>query len=95
MISTHIAGCSHWLNRLQLGGREVDVDLTGDQFGLPPIQIKAVGQLYPDTRVRGREELNEETLERARTLARRTRLGAAARALEAELRKRKVVLDRA
>src|SRR5574341_1074674 len=31
MVSTRIEGQSHWFNRIQVGNREYDVDLTGDQ----------------------------------------------------------------
>lgn len=91
MISTRIESYSHWLNRLKLEGRLVDVDLTGDQFGRPPIQIGAAGELYPGTRVRTPEDLNDETLGRAMLLAKRAKLEEAVRAVEAEVGKRKAV----
>ena len=38
-VSAVVEGQSHWFNRVPLGGKTVDVDLTGDQFGRPTIQV--------------------------------------------------------
>lgn len=88
MVSTLVEGHSHWLNRLKSGGRDVDVDLTGDQFGRPALQVADAGEIYPDTRVRSRTELTDETLARALLLAQRAELAEAAQAIEEQLRKR-------
>lgn len=80
-VSTKLQGQSHWFNRVKVcyyeyvNGRigeykcaERDVDLTGDQFGFPVVNIGMPGQLYTDSRVRKPEELKEETIERAKEL---------------------------
>ena len=71
MVSAKVQGLSHWYNRFRVRDAFVDADITGDQFGLPILQVAAQGQLYADTRVRPREHLNAETLRRARLLAER------------------------
>jgi hypothetical protein len=88
LVSTLIEGHSHWLNRLPLGGRALDVDLTGDQFGRPPVQIGDCGQLYPDVRVRKPDELTDETLLRARLVAERSSISEVVRAIDAALTRR-------
>lgn len=75
MVSTRIADQSHWFNRIRVGNREYDVDLTGDQYGKEAVRIAQANSLYPDTRVRSEQELNAETLERARRLATLAGLG--------------------
>lgn len=70
-VSTTIAEQSHWFNRVKLGKWTYDVDITGDQFGRPSVQIDAEGKLYTNARVRDKGELNAETLERAKLLASR------------------------
>ena len=89
MISTKTGRQSHWLNRLHDHERSVDVDLTGDQFGLPPIQITKAGELYAETRLRFSSELSPETLVRARLLAERAGLTAAVRAINDRLKSRR------
>jgi hypothetical protein len=88
MVSAFVEGHSHWLNRLKSGGRCLDVDLTGDQFGRPSLQIADAGTLYPDARVRSRTELTEDTLIRAHLVATRAGLTVAVTAIELELGKR-------
>lgn len=88
MVSTLVEGHSHWLNRLRAGEKPMDVDLTGDQFGRPFLQIADAGALYADTRVRMRAELSEETLARTRLLAERADLGEAVRSIDAALARR-------
>lgn len=88
MISVLVEGHSHWLNRITNGGKSLDVDLTGDQFGRPPIQLEEAGQLYPDTRVRKAAELTKETLERARRLAERSGVVEAVHVIDTALRER-------
>lgn len=73
-VSAIVNGGSHWFNRVELPDEAWDIDLTGDQFGLPPVQIAEAGTLYEGTRVRDFSELNEETLQRAALLARRAGL---------------------
>jgi hypothetical protein len=90
MISTLVEGHSHWLNRLSVAGRALDVDVTGDQFGRPQLQIAEAGHLYPDTRVRVRDDLADETLARARILAERAGLEEAARAIARQAGRRSV-----
>lgn len=82
MISAPVEGQSHWINRLQVNGRTVDADLTGDQFGRLPIQIGPPGELYAGLRVRSPAELTSETLARASLLAKRAGLNEIARTLE-------------
>src|SRR5438477_12939770 len=65
LVSATVENESHWFNRLRAGKRLIDVDLTGDQFGRPPIQIAAFGRLYRETRVRRPRELLPETLARS------------------------------
>lgn len=70
---------SHWFNRIQFSyetpyGSEVDVDLTGDQFGRPAIQIGPAGSLYPNTVIRDEMSLNTETLDRAFILLERVKV---------------------
>jgi hypothetical protein len=86
-----VEGHSHWLNRFTLGSEEIDVDLTGDQFGLPALQMGEADSIYPETRVRRSEELTADTLLRARVLAERARLSSAAKAIDALLEQRKGV----
>lgn len=68
LVSTKFAGQSHWFNRFTWEQHQYDVDITGDQFGLHPVQVDIAGELYPNTRTRTWEEVNEATRERARKL---------------------------
>jgi hypothetical protein len=78
-VSAIVEGQSHWFNRLPIGRRVCDVDLTGDQFaGNQPVRIVPAGELYSPTRVRTAEQLNVETLRRALLLASRAGLSNAA-----------------
>lgn len=70
-VSARVAGQSHWFNRIVVNGLVIDVDLTGDQFGRPSVQIAPAGALYEDTRDRQPQEMNEETIARADRLAAR------------------------
>jgi hypothetical protein len=74
MVSAVVDGTSHWFNRLRVEGQDWDFDLTGDQFGLPSVQIAPSGELYPQTRMRRWEELDAETLRRLRIFSQRVRL---------------------
>jgi FMN phosphatase YigB (HAD superfamily) len=82
LLSTNIDGESHWFNRLEAPAGVWDVDLTGDQFGRPPVQAAPAGELYVPIRVRPFSDLRSETLERAARLATRAGLEEAARALQ-------------
>ncbi|WP_420127268.1 YunG family protein [Longimicrobium sp.] len=77
LVSTRVEGESHWFNRFPGGvraGGDLDVDLTADQFGGPPVRSGPSGTLYAQTRTRGWAELNAETLQRAERLAARAGL---------------------
>lgn len=82
LVSASVNGISHWFNRIQGDDQLLDLDITGDQFGYPAVQIKPVEELYPYTRGRSPDELNDETLYRAALLARRSGLLEVAEALE-------------
>ena len=68
-VSASIDGSSHWFNRVRVGATLVDVDLTGDQFGRPSVQIGVAGSLYMGERLRDFNDLKRETLARANKLA--------------------------
>lgn len=82
LVSTSIRGMSHWFNRIRVDDQLLDLDITGDQFGYPAIQIKPAEELYPYTRERSPDELNDKTLHRAALLARRAGLLEVAEGLE-------------
>lgn len=84
-VSTVVDGQSHWFNRLEVGGRYFDADLTGDQFGFADIRVAGAGELFSLWRLRTPEQINDETLRRARLLAERAGLLKAERRLSAEL----------
>jgi hypothetical protein len=69
LVSAKVGNESHWFNRIPIRDKWFDIDLTGDQFGRPPIQVTMAGNLYPRTKLRRPDELNQETLERSFTLA--------------------------
>jgi hypothetical protein len=69
LLSTNVDSHSHWFNRLLVGDHWIDVDITGDQFGLPSVQVGPSGSLYRGSRVRQPSELNAETRHRALALA--------------------------
>lgn len=75
---------SHWFNRLSIGGLELDVDLTADQFGWSSISRDWKDRLWSfgthmltqgisctTNKVRAQSELNQETINRARLLMKR------------------------
>ena len=82
MLSTPIAGQSHWFNRLRLGAELVDVDLTGDQFGFAAVRAVPAGELHENLKHRTVDELHVETLVRAIVLAGRAQLPDTARRLQ-------------
>jgi hypothetical protein len=71
LVSANIEAQSHWFNRIRVADKLFDVDITGDQFGLPPIQLARVGTLYGGSRVRRPVEVDKNTLMRAALLAKR------------------------
>ena len=77
LASTKFNGVSHWFNRLFDGQQWWDIDLTGDQFGLPAIQVTPAGKLYSATAVQPLAALNSETLQRALVLAGRSGISTA------------------
>ena len=90
-VSTTVDGQSHWFNRLRIAGQEFDVDLTGDQFGLPAIRV---GQnLFEVIRHRSADQLNCETLTRALTLARRSGRSVAAADISSQIAARTQEVD--
>lgn len=89
LVSADMLGVSHWFNRVRIGDQEVDVDITGDQFDLPKLQIAEADRLYPAARVRHFDDLTTETLERALILAGRLGLGATGRRLKVEIGRRR------
>ncbi len=74
LASTSVQGVRHWINRVSDGNLFWDVDLTGDQFGLPEIQFAEAGKLYPEVRDESMTALKPETLQRALKLAQRAGL---------------------
>ena len=88
-VSAQPSGKSHWFNRVKVGNEFLDVDLTGDQFGRPAIQIAPAGQLYSKTRVRKPDEIHIETLERAKLLAVRAGLNSVEDAINLEIKRKR------
>jgi putative hydrolase of the HAD superfamily len=82
LLSANVEGESHWFNRLPTAAGECDVDLTGDQFGRPPVQVQPAGQLYESGVVRPFADLLPETLERASRLAARAGFPEIAQAMD-------------
>ncbi len=69
LVSTMINGQSHWWNRFTFKDENetitIDVDLTGDQFGFPEVNVSMNEDLYPDARVRHYTDIQPETWLRA------------------------------
>jgi hypothetical protein len=74
LVSAIVQGQSHWFNQIRVGDARVEIDLTGDQFGRPPLQMAKLWSLYPETKARNFSELKAETLSRAAVLAARAQL---------------------
>lgn len=74
LLRTQVAGDEHWLNRVSLQHGTYDIDLTGDQFGLPAIQLAPAGQLYAMEKIAADREITAETINRAICLANRAQL---------------------
>ncbi len=64
LVSTYIKANSHWFNRIYIGDTYIDVDLTGDQFGLPPLNFSVSKPLYKPCIKRSNDDLCVETLRR-------------------------------
>ena len=65
IFSTMVGGQGHWYNLVRLPGEDwATVDLTGDKFGLPPIQIEVRKHLYPEHRQVYADQINLETRKR-------------------------------
>lgn len=88
LLSTTVQGVSHWFNRVELDGSQVDTDLTGDQFGFPCVQCAPPQELYVTPRLREVAHLNVETLKRAGLLATRAGYWKAVEWVGGELRRR-------
>ena len=84
LVSTTFAGVSHWHNRVPTPRGPVDVDLTGDQFGLAPVRVGAAGSLFDGGSVRRLDGLLAETIWRAIRLAKSAGLDRHARELRRE-----------
>jgi hypothetical protein len=95
LASTTVQGESHWFNRLSDGRQLWDVDLTGDQFGLPPVQVEPTGSLYPNATSQTFDALNIETLARALRLAARADMQDVAGMLSDVLAQRRAVATHA
>lgn len=75
LVSNRVSGYSHWFNRLEVQGLEVDVDITGAQFSLPLIQAGPADSLYEGTaNIRAPDDISPETANRALLLATRASL---------------------
>lgn len=84
--SATVDGESHWFNRLSDGNQLYDVDLTGDQFGKPPVQMADVGRLYAGTRIRDFfGSVSPDTMARALRLAQRAKLSIAVEGIERDI----------
>jgi len=46
LVWTDIGGEEHWFNEIIINDRKCEIDLTGDQFGYPSIQIGKKNGLY-------------------------------------------------
>jgi hypothetical protein len=87
-VSANVGGHSHWFNQIGLGKTKlIEIDLTGDQFGRPPVQVTGKLPLYPGTRVRNLLDLKDETISRAVILAERAGLKSTAAVLRLSLEK--------
>jgi hypothetical protein len=69
LVSASVQGHSHWFNQIRVDDGTIEIDLTGDQFGLPPVQVARPWSLYPGARLRDFSELHAETIFRAAALA--------------------------
>lgn len=66
-VSTGIAGQSHWYNKIYSGKNSYPylwLDLTGDQFGFGKVDYRFDAPIYPSTRMRSPDDLNDNTKDR-------------------------------
>ncbi|HYE93917.1 MAG TPA: hypothetical protein VEA38_23000 [Terriglobales bacterium] len=75
-VSTKVRGESHWFNHVRVlptipGRFWFDVDLTGDQYHRPRVQVDPAGKVWRNATTRDPTHLNLETLRRAVTLMER------------------------
>lgn len=72
LLSTYIDGTSHWFNSISTESGDIQIDLTGDQFGFPAVQISELNKpLYSfPFKERNIDEANFETLCRSDRLYR-------------------------
>lgn len=70
-VSASPGGVSHWFNRLHILDAYYDVDITGDQFGRPRVQVADAGTLYTGTIARLETHINEDTARRFELFASR------------------------
>ena len=89
LLSVAYGDGSHWFNRVYAVEGPTDVDLTGDQFGLPAVRLGGQSELFSGARLRRLDEVREETILRALMLAERANLALATRALWSELERRR------
>jgi hypothetical protein len=73
MCSAIVGNQSHWFNIFNIDEKYLECDLTGDQFGFPPVQISE-DHIYSDVKIRHINEVNTETLNRSIILAKRAGL---------------------
>lgn len=81
LTSARVCDESHWFNRIVQGDTVFDVDVTGDQFGLPAIQCRPRDALYTPSQRRKLLDVTPETFARAIALARCCGLAGATSAL--------------
>lgn len=67
LVSSNVKGYSHWFNRID----GYDIDLTGDQFGMPAVQMREAETLHSHSRIRTLSDVNTETWERTLLLSER------------------------
>lgn len=70
-MSAMPGGISHWFNRITTPVGAFDIDMTGDRFGRPRVQVAPTGELYAGTRIRMAGHLSAETIARFELFASR------------------------
>lgn len=79
MRSTGMQKDSHWFNSFD--PLDFEFDITGDQFGKPPVMADPLGSIWPNAVPRDVSEVDEDTVLRAITLASRAGLVSAVSSL--------------
>lgn len=69
LVGSWVDGQDHWFNRIKTTSGDIDLDITGDQFGRPAPCQATSGCLYDGTRVRELSEASCETISRSIVLA--------------------------